>query len=52
MCSKKWANPDFPGSISLREPARTTVQYATRPGLSNGTATTLRPFWRTVIWAG
>src|SRR6267143_834710 len=52
MCSKKCAKPDLPGSISLREPARTTVQYATRPGLSNRTATTLRPLSRTVRCVG
>ena len=25
MCSKKWANPLWPGSTSSREPVRTTM---------------------------
>src|SRR5262245_56137055 len=52
MCSKKWANPDLPGSISLREPALTTAQNATRSGYGSGTVTTLRPLSRSSILYG
>src|SRR5262245_31314889 len=44
MCSKKWANPDLPGSTSLREPVCTGIWIDTRFGKPVGTTITLRPF--------
>src|SRR5438477_9446600 len=46
MCSKKWAKPDFPGSISLRDPVCTGMYIATMFGKPVGTTMTLRPFGR------
>src|SRR5262245_8960240 len=42
-CSKKCANPDFPGSNSLREPVCTGMSMLTRLGNPVGTTITLRP---------
>src|SRR5207244_3213278 len=52
MCSKKWAKPDFPGSISLRDPVCTGMYMATMFGKPVGTTMTLRPFGRVFSEAG
>src|SRR5437867_1797680 len=44
MCSKKWANPDLPGSTSLREPVWTGIWIETMLGKPVGTTMTFRPF--------
>ena len=46
MCSKKWANPDFPASNSLREPVCTGICRETMLGNPVGTTMTLRPLAR------
>jgi hypothetical protein len=48
MCSKKCANPDLPGSISLREPVWTGIWTETMFGNPVGTTMTLRPLGRVV----
>src|SRR5688500_2663119 len=42
-CSKKWANPDLPGSTSLRDPVCTGICSETMFGKPVGTTITLRP---------
>src|SRR5450759_684305 len=44
MCSKKWANPDLPGSTSFREPVWTGIWTETRFGNPVGTTMTFNPF--------
>ncbi len=46
MCSKKWANPDLPGSTSFREPVCTGIWSETMFGKPVGTTMTFRPFGR------
>src|SRR5206468_163373 len=43
-CSKKWAKPDLPGSISFREPVCIVVKTETTFGNPVGTMMTFRPF--------
>src|SRR6266508_3764521 len=43
MCSKKWANPDLPGSTSLREPVWTGIWSETMLGNPVGTTMTFSP---------
>src|SRR6266540_623685 len=43
MCSKKWANPDLPGSTSLREPVCTGIWSETMLGNPVGTTMTFSP---------
>src|SRR5215208_2083815 len=54
MCSKKCAKPDFPGSISLRDPVRTGICTETMFGNPVGTTITFRPLGsvRSVAWNG
>jgi hypothetical protein len=44
MCSKKCANPDLPGSTSLREPVSTGICSDTMFGNPVGTTITFSPF--------
>src|SRR6266496_617370 len=46
MCSKKWANPDLPGSTSLREPVCTGIWRETILGNPVGTTMTFSPLGR------
>ena len=43
MCSKKWAKPVRPGSVSFLEPVRHGDVVRGDPGVSRGTATTRQP---------
>src|SRR6476646_768707 len=43
MCSKKWANPVFPGSTTFRDPACTGIWIETMLGNPVGTTMTFRP---------
>jgi hypothetical protein len=54
MCSKKWANPDLPGSTSFRDPVFTGIWIETMLGKPVGTTMTFRPFGRvfSVAWKG
>ena len=54
MCSKKWANPDLPGSTSLRDPVWTGIWRETMFGKPVGTTMTFRPLARvfSVAWKG
>src|ERR1035437_7019632 len=44
MCSKRWANPDLPGSTSFREPVFTGIWTDTIFGNPVGTTMTFSPF--------
>src|SRR6185369_36138 len=46
MCSKKWANPDLPGSTSLRDPVCTGIWRETMLGKPVGTTMTFSPLAR------
>jgi hypothetical protein len=50
-CSKKCANPDLPGSTSLREPVWTGIWIVTMLGNPVGTTMTFRPLARVVSLA-